>query len=124
MNAEQLANRIAQLALEKKAENIIIQDLRGLTTMTDFFVLCSIQVEPQAKAVISHVKNQLREEGIKPWHTEGGSDNTWILMDFVDVVLHVFQREARDFYSLERLWSDAKTITIKENDETAGTHPE
>ncbi len=122
MEAQQLAATVAHLILEKKGENIIIQDLRGLTSVTDFFVICSVDVDVQAKAIMEHIKEQLVYQSIKPWHTEGTAASNWLLLDFVDVVVHIFKRKARDFYSLERLWGDAPTTEIKESDDAATTH--
>jgi len=90
--------------------------------MTDFFVLCTVEVDVQAKAIIDHVTKELKKEGIKPWHTEGKPGSNWILMDFVDVVLHIFTQETRKYYGLEKLWGDARLIEIRDKDETTGTH--
>jgi len=122
LNSEQLALKIADLVLEKKGEHIVVQDLRKLTSVTDFFIICSVDVDVQAKAIMDHVKDQLVYQSIKPWHTEGNAANNWILLDFVDVVLHIFKKEARDFYSLERLWGDAPLTEIKERNDAARTH--
>ena len=121
MEGKKLALEIADLILEKKGENIIIQDLRRVTSMTDFFVICSADVDVQATAILKHIKDQLVYQSIKPWHTEG-TQSTWILLDFVDVVVHIFTKESRDFYGLERLWGDAKITEIKDDNDTAGTH--
>ena len=122
VQGQELAYKIADLILEKKGEDIVIQDLRQVTSMTDFFVLCSVDVEGQAKAIMDYIKDQLLYQSIKPWHTEGNTNSSWILLDFVDVVVHIFRKEARHYYGLEQLWGDAKTIEIKEKDDTAGTH--
>ena len=121
MEGKKLAHKIADLILEKKGEDIIIQDLRRVTSMTDFFVICSADVDIQAKAILDHIKDQLVYQSIKPWHTEG-AQSSWILLDFVDVVVHVFTKESREFYGLERLWGDAKITEIKDDNDTAGTH--
>lgn len=110
--------------LEKKADNVVIQDLRGVTSMADFFVVCSVDVDVQGKAILEHIKDQLVFQSVRPWHTEGNAQSSWILLDFVDVVVHIFKREARDFYGLERLWGDAKIIEIKDDHETASAHSE
>ncbi len=122
MEAKFLANRIAHLILEKKGEDVIIQDLRKITSMTDFFVICSVDVDVKAKAIVNHIKEELIYESIKPWHTEGSASSSWVLLDFVDVVVHIFKREARQFYALERLWGDAKITEIKDENDTATTH--
>ncbi|MBN1480171.1 ribosome silencing factor [candidate division KSB1 bacterium] len=118
----ELARKIAELILEKKGQDVIIQDLRKVTSMTDFFVICSVDVDVQAKAIMDHIKDQLIFQSIKPWHTEGNSRSSWILLDFVDVVVHIFKQESRFFYGLERLWGDAQVIEIREENDTAGTH--
>lgn len=124
MESKQLAQTIANLILEKKGENIVIQDLRGLTSITDFFVICSVDVDVQAKAIVEHIEDQLIYQSVKPWHTEGSAANNWVLLDFVDVVVHVFKKEYREFYGLERLWGDAPKTEIKDNDDAATTHSE
>ena len=122
MEGQELAHKIADLILEKKGEKIIIQDLRKVTSMTDFFVICSVEVDVQAKAIVEHIKDQLVYQSIRPWHTEGQAQSNWILLDFVDVVVHIFKKDSREFYGLERLWGDAKTIEIKDDNDTAETH--
>lgn len=124
MNSEKLAHTIAKLILEKKGEKVVIQDLRKLTTITDFFVICNVEVDVQAKAIVEHIKDQLIFQSIKPWHTEGSQANSWILLDFVDVVVHVFKKESRGFYGLERLWGDAPMTEIKDDNDAAKTHTE
>ena len=122
MQGQELALKIADLILEKKGEDIIIQDLRQVTSMTDFFVICSVDVDIQAKAIMDYIKDELIYQSIRPWHTEGNAHSSWILLDFVDVVVHIFKKESRGFYGLEQLWGDAKIIEIKDNNDTAGTH--
>ena len=106
MRAPALARKIADLTLVKKAQDVVIMDLRGLTSMADFFVLCSADSDSQAKAIADSVEEGLEKRGTAPWHKELGSVN-WILLDYVDVVLHVFHRSTRSFYNLEKLWGDA-----------------
>ena len=110
-----LAKKIADLSLLKKAEDIIILDLRKLTTITDFFVICSGNSDKQVKAIVDVIIEELEKFGVKPWHKEGYQYLNWVLLDYIDVVVHVFQKETRGFYSLERLWGDAEIIFI--NDE-------
>ena len=107
MKSAQLAERVAHLALEKKAHDILILDLRKLTTAADHFVICSADSETQVKAVADHVSKTLSEEGVKAWHVEGQQGRRWVLLDYVDVVVHVFYTETREFYALENLWGDA-----------------
>ncbi len=112
-----LARRCADLMLSKKAKDVVILDIRQLTDMTDFFVICTAESDIQVKAVADAVADGLVEYDIKPYRTEGWQGQQWIILDFVEVVVHVFYREAREFYKIERLWSDAKAEHIV--DETA-----
>jgi len=117
-----LAGTVAEAALEKKATDIRIMDLRGLTTMTDFFVIATISTEVHSRAVEGAISERTRERyDTRPWHVEGGDGGrTWVLLDYVDVVVHLFNAETREFYSLERLWGDAPTEAVSDPaDETA-----
>lgn len=109
-----LANKIANLSLLKKAEDIIILDVRKLTSITDFFVICSGNSDKQVKAITDVIIEELEKSNVKPWHKEGYQYLQWVLLDYVDVVAHIFQKETRDYYSLERLWGDAKIISISD----------
>jgi ribosome-associated protein len=113
LRASTLAKKVARLTLTKKAYDVVTMDLRGLTSMADFFVVCSADTDIQVKAVADAVAQGMKDVGIAPWHRELGSAN-WILLDFVDVVLHVFHRDTRAFYNLEKLWGDAKFESIAE----------
>lgn len=86
-------------------------DLKKLETVADFFVVCSADSDTQVKAIANAIQIGTEEKGISPWHTEGLRALSWVVLDYVDVVVHVFHTEARSFYRLERLWSDA-TVTI------------
>jgi ribosome-associated protein len=89
-------------------------DLRALTPMADFFVICSAESDVQMKAIADAVEEGLEKLGSLPWHRESGSAN-WILLDYVDVVLHVFHKNIRSFYNLEKLWGDAKFAHVGED---------
>jgi len=102
-----LAKHVAELALSKKAHHVVIMNLRGLSSVTDFFVVCSGDSDMQVKAIANEVQEGLKKKGVAPWQVEGGSPN-WVIVDFVDVVVHVFHKQTRPFYNLERLWGDAK----------------
>jgi ribosome-associated protein len=101
--------RAADLALDKKAENVLALDLRGLSSATDFFLLATGNSDVQVRAIAEHVLEGLAAEGMKPLHTEGMDRARWVLLDFVDFVIHVFHPVSRDFYQLELLWGDAPT---------------
>jgi ribosome-associated protein len=106
-----LAKLIADLALTKKAHDVVVMDLRAVTTMTDFFVVCSADSETQIKAIADAVEEGTEEKGSSPWHKETGSAN-WVLLDYSDVVLHIFHKNTRPYYNLEKLWGDAKIKSV------------
>ncbi len=116
-SSHNLARHIAQLSLTKKASDIKILDVRKLTSVTDFFVICSGESEPQVKAIVDEILEKLRGEKIRPWHKEGVEHLQWVLLDYVDVVVHVFRKEVREFYGLELLWGDAPVEEIEEKHE-------
>ncbi len=107
-----LAKKISDLSLLKKAEDVVILDLRKLTSMTDYFVICTGSSNKHIKAIADSVLDGLIELGIKPWHKEGLSSAQWVLLDFVDVIFHIFQDEMRTFYNLEQLWGDAPATYV------------
>ena len=111
----QLSKRISQLMFEKKAENVVLADLDGLTSVTDFFVMCTATSDMHARAISDHIQDELERAGVRVHHKEGYSSLRWVLLDYVDVITHVFQKEAREFYDLERLWGDAQFIKMKDD---------
>ncbi len=120
--SQERAVRTAELALTKKGENVISMDLRGLTSTCDFFVICGGTSDIQVRAIADAIKNGLNDEGEKPWHVEGYEGKRWILLDYVDVVVHVFDEETRDYYQLERLWGDAKFRTFEDEQPGGDEH--
>ena len=103
----QIARRAAKLALEKKARDPMVIDLRQFGYVCDWYVVAAGDSEPQVRAIAEGIESGLREIGEKPWHVEGKSEKQWILLDYVDIVVHVFHSRARENYMLERLWGDA-----------------
>lgn len=101
---------IAKAADAKKARDILILDMQGVSLVTDYFLICSANSTTQVKAIADHVEEKLLEHGIKTLHKEGYREGRWILMDCGDCVAHVFVEEDRVFYNLERLWGDAQAI--------------
>jgi ribosome-associated protein len=108
-----LARTCCKLALDKLAEDVIIIDLRKLNAPTDYFVICSGNADRQVKAITDNILEGTSEKGLKPWHVEGYEALKWVLIDYVDVVVHVFHKETREFYSLETLWGDAPMEEIR-----------
>jgi len=111
-NALESAQLCAEAADAKKAFNILILDLRALTYITDYFVICSGSNITQVGAIADGVGQALAKTGIRPSHVEGEAEATWVLMDYGDVVVHVFEEQARTYYSLEKLWGDAPRIPL------------
>ena len=108
------AQRISELMLEKKALEIIIIDVREITTLTDYFVVCTSESEPQTRAITDHINQKMKEEGVKSWHIEGYEYLDWVLIDFVNIVVHIFSKETREYYEFERLWADGKITHVKD----------
>jgi ribosome-associated protein len=105
-----LARRIVELAEDKKAADIVLLDLAGLTTVADHFVICSGGSERQLDAIADGIVEALREEGLKPIGREGLPASHWVLLDYGSVIVHVFTPPERDFYQLEKHWAQAKTV--------------
>jgi len=101
-----LAKHVADFALTKKAHDVVLMNLKGLSSVTDFFVVCSADSDVQVRAIAAAVEEGLKGKGVRPWQVERGSSN-WVILDYVDVVLHVFHKQTRPFYNLEKLWGDA-----------------
>ncbi len=107
--AHALARDAAQCALAKKATDVIILHVGDISPVADFFVLATGNTDTQVRAIADEIEEQVRvSRGDKPWHVEGLQASSWVLMDYVDVVVHIFQPAARDYYMLERLWGDAR----------------
>ena len=100
------AQKISQLMLEKNALDIRIIDVRKITTLTDFFVICTSESEPQTRAITDHIHDRMKEDNMQDWHIEGYENLNWVLIDYVNIVVHIFSRESRAYYDLERLWAD------------------
>ena len=98
---------ITEAIFEKKGIDVKLLDLRGITTIADYFLLCSGESDVQVKAIADNIDKRLSEEGVKIWKQEGFKALSWVLIDLSDIVVHVFRNESRHFYNLERLWGDA-----------------
>ena len=108
-------SKAVRAALDKKALDIVVLDLRNTPAFTDFFILCSGQSQRQVKAIADAVEDALRAAKVRPAHVEGYERAEWVLMDFFSFIVHVFTPQTRTFYSLERLWGDAARIEINED---------
>jgi ribosome-associated protein len=115
VKSDKLASQIAQIALNKKAQEICIMNLKNLSMMTDYFVICHGESEVHVKAIADAILEKTGQEGVRIWHREGYEHLHWVLLDYVDVVVHIFEKETRDFYRLERLWGDAEIKKVKDH---------
>ena len=112
MTPKEMALLLAQAMDSKKGKDIRVLETDGVTTLADYFVLCSGSSAPQLKALADAGEKAMKDHGILPHHVEGHRGGTWILQDYGDVVVHVFDKEARAFYDLDRLWAAAKTVDL------------
>jgi ribosome-associated protein len=113
--SRELAALAGREAIDHKGREVMLLDLRGLTSATDWFVLASGESDVQVRAIAERIEERLRRDReVRPWHVEGLQHARWVLLDYVDFVVHVFHREARDYYQLERLWADAPSESIGE----------
>ena len=117
-NAVDLALAAAQAASDKLARDIVVLDVSEQLVITDCFVICSAPSERQVGAIVNEIEGRLRDLGAKPLRREGDREARWVLLDFVDVVVHVLHTEEREFYSLERLWKDCPRIEFTDADES------
>jgi len=118
MEGQELALACAEAADETKADNVRIFDLRGISTLTDYMVVCSGNSQPHLKAITRDIEGKIREKGgSNALHTEGKAATRWVVIDFVDVMVHVLDEELREHYALEDLWGDAKEVAWNGNDE-------
>lgn len=109
----ELAVLAAREAVDRRAQDVLLLDLRGLTSATDYFVIASGESDIQVKAIAERIEERLRaDREVRPWHVEGRQRSNWVLLDYVDFVVHVFHLEARAYYALDRLWADAPAETF------------
>ena len=114
-DSEKLIEAISTGLLDKKAEEITILDIHELTTLADKFVICHAATDVQIKAIADSVVKQTAEQlGEKPWKEEGRDTRRWVILDYVNVVVHIFKKELREYYALEKMWNDAEIIKVKD----------
>ncbi len=106
----------ATILFSKKAEDMVLIDLRGLSSLTDYYLICTCQNEAQMRALMSIVQKALRKEGSKALRSEYMAGVRWAVLDYGDFIIHIFEKQARVYYSLERLWGDAKATHLKAED--------
>jgi ribosome-associated protein len=118
-----LAMQIVAAAQDKKAEDIVVLQLKGVTSYTDYLVICSGTSDRQVVAIADGVELSLKKQGVRTFSSEGHAEGQWVLLDYGDVVLHVFYHHLRDFYDLEGLWSEAQRIPVPEPVAIPSTRP-
>jgi ribosome-associated protein len=112
-NSAELAQRIAAICIDNKALDVVILDLAGVTDMTDFFVIATGTSDTHVRSTAEHVLEGAKGEGYPATHNEGVQQGRWALLDFVDVVVHIFHPTLRNYYQLERLWGDAAVVPLE-----------
>jgi len=111
---EELARLAVKAAADKKAENIMVLDIRELSVIAEYFMICHGNNERQVQAIVNEIRDQAHKNGYNIRGIEGADQGRWVLVDLGDVVVHVFHREEREFYNIERLWGDAKVVNFSE----------
>jgi len=110
----QLTKKIAECIYEKKGQEVTLVELKKVSSVTDYFVICTADSNTQVKAIADNIEKKLRDDDIRVWHREGYTALQWVLLDYVDVVVHIFLPEPRKFYALEKLWGDAPVKELKD----------
>ena len=113
MDTNELLNRICKAADDKKARDIVTMNMRGVMPSTDYFMICSAPTATQVRAIADSIEDQLHEAGVDFAHKEGYNEGEWILLDYGDVLAHVFRQVNREYYALEELWSAAEIKTFE-----------
>jgi ribosome-associated protein len=116
LDSKEFALKISDLILSKKGYDVKLLELNKLSSIADYFIICSADSDTQVKAIADEIDKKLRDEGIKCYFKEGYETLNWVILDYFDVVAHVFHKDSREYYNLEKFWADAPITEIKEND--------
>jgi ribosome-associated protein len=112
-NARRTAQRAARTALDKKAVDLSILDVRTISSVTDYFLVCSGKSTTHVRTITDAIRQDLKADGVRPLHAEGRPESGWVLLDYGDVLVHVFLEDTRAYYALERLWGDAPGVPLE-----------
>ncbi len=119
LKSKEVLDVISEALLSKKAKDITILDVSELTTLAEYFVICHGNSDVQIKALADVVEEEVRKQcNDKAWRKEGGTGRSWVILDYVNIVVHVMSEEKRNYYGIERLWNDAKVTHIKDTEKT------
>ena len=110
LKAPEQARKVAEIASEKQASDVLLLDVRRVCGFADFFVICNSETRRHAEALRQEIAKSLAQDGVKALHIEGDGDSGWVLMDYGDVIVHIFSRAERDYYQLDKLWEKATTV--------------
>ncbi len=116
IEARELADKAAAILFSKKVEEAVLLDLRGLSSLTDYYLICTCANEAQMKAVLHYTYKMMSREGSKALRSEYHGGVKWAVLDYGDIIIHLFEKDTRSYYSLERLWADAKATKLKAED--------
>ncbi len=110
--AERKARDAARAALDKRATDVVVLDVRGVSSVTDYFLVCSGRSTTHLDTISASIREALKAEGVRPLHAEGVAESGWILLDYGDLLVHAFLEDTRAYYALERLWGDAPAVPL------------
>ncbi len=113
--AERKVRRAARAALDKQALELTMLDVQRVSSVTDYFLVCSGRSAPHVKTIAEAIREELKSDGVRPLHAEGQAESGWVLLDYGDVLVHVFLEDTRAYYALERLWGDAPALSVSEH---------
>lgn len=115
LSPQAMVNIAVQAAEDKKAQDLIVLDIAEISIIADYFVICSGRTDTQVQAIVENVQEALEKEGVTALRREGFREGSWVLLDYGDIIVHIFQEAERQFYKLERLWGDARVVEIPVN---------
>ncbi len=106
----EIAHRVTEAASDKQASDIVLLDTRAVCSFADYFIICSGDSEKQIQAIDEEIEHKLKQAGVLPHHCEGTADSGWLVLDYGDIIVHIFSPQERDYYQLEKLWSGASLV--------------
>lgn len=112
LSAEHKAQRAARAALDRKALDLVVLDVQSLSNVTDYFLVCSGRSTTHLASITEAIRAELKQDGVRPLHAEGATESGWVLLDYGDVLMHVFLEDTRAYYALDRFWGDAPSIPV------------